>query len=93
MAMAKTRRHQRRDPDSPEAVAKRLPVQLRSFNAWYYTDNGMPAGLQDYLAALAAQVAPHEPIPVMNAAGLSVSDWYRHMLTRSTDGQLVHSSP
>ena len=89
MAMPKTRRHNRRDLDSPEAVAKRLPVQLRSFNAWHYSEGGAATGLQDYLTTLAAQVAPHEPIPVMNAAGLSVSDWYRHMPTGGANAPRV----
>jgi hypothetical protein len=75
------RRNSKQQANSAEALAARLPDELRSFDAWHYTDNGMPTGIQDYLAALAAQVAPHEPIPVMNAAGLSAADWYRARLT------------
>jgi hypothetical protein len=68
--------------NDPEALAARLPADLRSFDAWYYDDNGKPTGLQDYLTALAAQVAPHEPMPVMNSAGLSEAEWYRTMLSQ-----------
>ena len=33
--------------NSPEALADRLPNELRSLDAWYYDDGGVPAGLQD----------------------------------------------
>jgi hypothetical protein len=76
MAMPPTRRRNHRPKgNDPAALATRLPNELKSFDAWY-----RPGGINDYLTALAAQVAPHEPVPVMNAAELSAADWYRHML-------------
>jgi len=33
--------------NSPEALADRLPNELRSLDAWYSDDGGVPAGLQD----------------------------------------------
>jgi hypothetical protein len=76
------KRNRKARGNTPEALAARLPAELRSFDAWHYSHNGAATGLQDYLAALAAPVAPHEPVPVMNAAGLSVAAWYKVMLTR-----------
>jgi hypothetical protein len=66
---------------SPEALAARLPDELKSFDAWYYSSGDGAHGLEDYLAAVAAHIEHHEPVPVMAAAGLSAADWYRHMLT------------
>ena len=41
-----------------------------------------PNGLNDYMAALSAFLVDGQRLtPVMNAAGLSPADWYRHMLT------------
>jgi hypothetical protein len=75
------RRGSRRTND-PETLAAGLPSELRSFDAWHYdTGDGKAHGFRDYLLALAVQVAPHEAFPVMEAAGLSAADWFRHMLT------------
>jgi hypothetical protein len=63
--------------NDPAALAARLPNALKNFDGWY-----RPDGLGAYLAALAAQVAPHDPVPVMNAAGLSAAEWFRTMLSR-----------
>jgi hypothetical protein len=76
------RRNRKQDLSSPEALAARLPGELRSFDAWLYGDDGKPTGIQDYLAAVAVQVAPQEPLPVINAAGLSVAEWYKRMMTK-----------
>jgi hypothetical protein len=64
-----------------------LPDDLRSFDAWYYSHDGQPTGLRDYLAALSAWL-DGEPQsrgrtmtqPVMEAAGLTPADWYMRML-------------
>jgi|tagenome__1003787_1003787.scaffolds.fasta_scaffold16675641_1 hypothetical protein len=80
MAMPPTRRRNRLSKgNTPEALAARFPDELQSFSTWYRRD-----GLRDYLAVLSDHIAPHEPIPVMNAAGLSAAGWFRHML--SLDG-------
>lgn len=75
-----TRWNTKRTANDPEALAALLPDELRSFDAWLYGSDA--SGLSDYLAALAAQVAPHEPLPVMNAAGLSAAQWYRTMMSK-----------
>ena len=76
--MPKTRRRDRKpDAGSPDALAARLPNELRSFHAWQYRD-----GLRDYLKALADAVPEHPTHPVMSAAGLSAADWFRHMLSQ-----------
>ncbi|MBY0440845.1 MAG: hypothetical protein K2Q25_01720 [Mycobacteriaceae bacterium] len=62
-----------------EASADRLPADLRSFDNYLH-----PNGLRDYLTALSDHVAPHDPMPVMKAAGLSAAEWFRHKLTNST---------
>ncbi len=77
--MPKTRRRNRRPSgNDPDAWAARLPSQLRSFDAWHYRD-----GLRAYLSALDAFTAetPVSAVAVMNAAGLSAADWFRHMLS------------
>ena len=61
---------------SPEALAARLPNELKTFDAWHYPD-----GLRDYFKALADSVPDHMTHPVMNAAGLSAAGWFRKMLT------------
>ena len=50
--------------NSAEALAARLPDELRSFDAWLYPD-----GLRDYFKALADSVPEHMTHPVMSAAG------------------------
>jgi hypothetical protein len=69
---------------SPEALAARLPAELKTFDAWYYTDNGKPTGIQGYLAVLGAFVgeSPSHPSDVMNAAGLSVAQWFKTMMSK-----------
>ncbi|MCU1697861.1 MAG: hypothetical protein JWR34_3924 [Mycobacterium sp.] len=82
--MPPTRRINRPRGSSAEALAARLPDELRSFDAWYYND-GPGCGLKDYLSVLNTRLAGAAyPSDVMNAAGLSAADWFRHMLTRST---------
>jgi hypothetical protein len=83
------RRNRKLKGCSPEALASGLPGELRSFDRWYYNSgDGTGHGLKDYLAAVSVHVAQHhpsvlqiDPVPVMGAAGLSVADWFRHMLT------------
>ena len=73
-----TRRHNSKRRDNhPEALAVRLPAELRSFEDWMY-----PNGLHDYMAVLSRFLADPQPLqPVMNAAGLSAAYWFRAMLT------------
>jgi hypothetical protein len=83
VAMPPTRRINRAKGSSAEGLAARLPDELRSFDAWHYNSgDGTAHGLKDYLFALSVHVAPHEAMPVMNCAGLSAANWYRHMLSR-----------
>lgn len=75
--MPKTRRRNRLPKGgTPEALAARLPNELKTLDAWRYRD-----GLRDYLNALADAVPDQMTHPVMNAAGLSAADWFRHMLS------------
>jgi len=82
--MSVTRRRNRRPKtDDPEALAARLPDELRSFDGWQYT-----GALHEYWSALSGwllcQDAPsemHDVAAVMRAAGLSAADWFRRMLT------------
>lgn len=70
--MPPTRRRNRKPrADSPA----RLPIELRSFDAWMYPD-----GMRDYLAALSNLVGDERAVRVMNAAGLTVADWFHRMM-------------
>ena len=70
------RRNSRQAARSPEALAASLPDELRSFDRWHY-----PNGLSEYMRELSRFVGDGLPVtPVMNAAGLSAADWFRHML-------------
>lgn len=65
------RRNQRRS-----GLGTTLPDELRSFESWYYR-----GGLSDYMRAVSRLVGDDQRVtPVMNAAGLSAADWFRHML-------------
>ncbi|VBA57635.1 hypothetical protein LAUMK191_04107 [Mycobacterium attenuatum] len=58
-------------------LAAQLPEELRSFDKWLH-----PNGLHDYMAALSRFLGGDQRVtPVMNAAGLSAADWFRHMTT------------
>ena len=71
------RRNRRAGANDPAALAARLPDELKSFNGWYY-----PNGLNDFMGALSAALVDVQRLtPVMSAAGLFASDWFRHMLT------------
>lgn len=66
-----------RKTDDPEALATRLPDELRSFKP--STD---PADFRQHLRAIADFAGPEAlAMPVMNAAGLSAADWYRQALS------------
>jgi hypothetical protein len=69
--------------DDPEALAARLPDDLRSFKP--STD---PKDLRSHLGAVADWLNGQIPgaaedltMPVMKAAGLSAADWYRSGLS------------
>ena len=67
----------RRRNQRHSGLSTALPDELRSFDPWLY-----PNGLNDYMAALSAFLVGGQRLtPVMNAAGLSAADWFRHMLT------------
>jgi hypothetical protein len=71
----------RRRPNSVEALVASLPDELRSFDSWYY-----PEGLREYMRALSNHVgADHQVAPVMNHAGLSAAEWFRHMLLNKSN--------
>lgn len=78
-----TVRRNRQRADDPEALAARLPNELRSFDRWGYSDHGDPSGLRDYLSAATDHLGDyaHLAVQVANAAGLSAGGWYRQMLT------------
>jgi hypothetical protein len=83
MPMPKTRRRNAKPKaNNAEALVARLPDDLRSFDA----PGHYPDGLRAYLATLEAFTAesPVSTVAVMNAAGLSAADWFRHMLTHPT---------
>ncbi|MEU1526932.1 hypothetical protein ABZ413_32555 [Nocardia rhamnosiphila] len=85
-----TRRNQRKRLDRVDVLASNLPLELESFSRWYYTVDGDPTGLRDYLSTLAVWVDQETGRPdtgrtlglkVMDAVGLSVAEWYRHVLS------------
>ena len=71
-------------PLTPEALAARLPRDLRRFDNWQYSEDGRATGLAAYLHALTAWIADQHGTPVdvnvaplvMREAGLDVADWY-----------------
>lgn len=70
------RRDSRRRADDPEAIAARLPDELRSFKP--STDS---ADFREHIRAVAEFAGSDDlAIPVMNAAGLTAADWYRQAL-------------
>ncbi|MCP2626510.1 hypothetical protein NLB33_27070 [Mycolicibacterium smegmatis] len=87
--MSKARRRDGRDrrrtaaPTDPATLARWLPIELTSFNAWFYQDHGAPTGLQDYVAALQKHLGTDDidlVNAVMAARGLTAGDWFKHML-------------
>jgi hypothetical protein len=57
-------------------VVDQSPPELQFFDAWYYE-----GGLLDYMRELSRFLVGDQRVsPVMNAAGLSPADWFRHML-------------
>jgi hypothetical protein len=70
--------------NTPEALAARLPRDLRRFDNWQYSEDGRATGLAAYLHALTAWIADQHGKPVdvnvaplvMREAGLDVADWY-----------------
>jgi hypothetical protein len=83
-----TRHNSRRRANDPAALAALLPQELRSFDGWHY-----PNGLSDYMAALSAFLVDGQRLtPVMNAAGLSAADWFRHMLTPASQSYYTTTS-
>ncbi len=83
--MTHKRNRRRSQRDTPEALAAGLPAELRSFDRWLY-NSGDRVGLRDYFVALGRHLAnttsgPVDGMEVINAAGLSAADWFRHMMT------------
>lgn len=89
--MPKTRRRGTRNRgNDPAALAARLPVELRGFDPWLYSETGPPTGLRDYWGSLAEWIDGQEADPrviplVMTSTGLNYADWYRLMMTRTTE--------
>lgn len=74
------RRNSWRRANDPTALASRLPQELRSFDRWHY-----PNGLAEYMTGLSEFVGDHQRVtPVMNAAGLSVAEWFKQLLMSPT---------
>jgi hypothetical protein len=80
--MGRTRRRANGPVDNrPEALAKRLPDTVKAFKP--STD---PEDLREHLRVVTAIVGDGLALPVMNAAGLSVAEWYRQALELSASG-------
>lgn len=74
--LPKTRRRGRVTSFNPT----QLPDELRSFDSWLH-----PNGIHDYMTALSRFVGGDQRLtPIMNAAGLSVADWYRQAMSKPT---------
>jgi hypothetical protein len=80
------KRNRQRRGSTPEALAARLPHELRSFGS--FTD---PGDLRSHWAAVADWLNTQVPgqgealaVSVMNAAGLDPASWYRQALSRGT---------
>jgi hypothetical protein len=66
---------------SPEGLAKRLPESVR-----YFKPSTDPEDLREHLQVISAMVGQDRALPVMNAAGLSVAEWYRKAFELSARG-------
>jgi hypothetical protein len=73
------RHNSRRFTDDPEALAARLPAELRRFR-----DSSDPNDFRSHTTAVADWLntqlpgaAEHLTAPVMAAAGLSAADWFK----------------
>lgn len=85
MAMAPTQRLNRRPKGStPEALAARLPSELRAFGSYDDPDDLRShwTAVADWLNHAAPGQGDQLVAPVMQAAGLSAADWYRTALSR-----------
>jgi hypothetical protein len=72
------RRNSRRCDNDPEALAARLPVELRRFRGFSDTDlRSHAAAVADWLNTQVPGAAEHLTAPVMAAAGLSAADWFK----------------
>jgi hypothetical protein len=73
------RHNSRRYDNDPEALAARLPTELRRFR-----DSSDPNGFRSHATAVADWLntqspgaAEHLTAPVMAAAGISAADWFK----------------
>jgi len=83
MAMSNTHRYNRKaKAGTPEALAARLPVELRSFGSYDDPDDLRShwTAVADWLNHAAPGQGDQLVMPVMQAAGLSPADWYRTAL-------------
>lgn len=84
--MSPTRRRNRRSQTmSPEALAARLPGELRSFRGYASPGDfhATAARIAAWLDTQAPGIAEGTTVPVMIAAGIGPSAWYRAALTTS----------
>lgn len=82
--MARPRRRDRARASTPEALAAALPDELRAFDN--YAD---PVDLRAHIAAVTDWLrlqgrGQEATVPVMDAAGISVANWYHQALNRNT---------
>ena len=79
-----------RDPFDPVALAKKLPLKLRTFEPWLRSENGQATGLREYTFALldwlsetlgVAEVPDGLAMEVMRRVPGAPSAWYRAMFS------------
>lgn len=79
----------RKDPHDPVALAKKLPIRLRTFQGFMQSENGRATGLKAYLQEFAqwlGETLGTDEIPeglaleVMRRGPGLPADWYRAVL-------------
>lgn len=75
------------DPADPRVLAKKVPMSLRTFEDWFYSDGGAATGLKDYLEDMnlwleceLGEVPDGLALEVMKLSAGDASSWYRGMM-------------
>ncbi|MEV4635245.1 hypothetical protein AB0J79_18630 [Rhodococcus coprophilus] len=88
---AGVRRNTKQSASNPEALAALLPDELRSLEGLYTPSDyqALRGNVVDWLSS--ARHGTGLATPVMNAAGLSAADFYRHALAMPTQPSILRA--